>query len=171
MKDRFDEQLTEEFKEKLGSIHASDDLIARTLQRLAEEQSAEDESENEDVTLTAIDPGYITSHITRKKKHSNRIIMFIAAAVTLATVGGGIFLASQIRAKKNASTNCLTTGATVATAATVSGSSSASPAAGSAQLLRADPERVPAPRKLPSNVGYYDSRAVYSVYDRDLPRI
>ena len=169
MKDRFDEQLKEEFKEKLGSIHASDDLIARTLQRLAEEQAEKEAPETEDVTLTAIDPGYITSHINKKQKHSSRIIMIIAAAVSLATIGGAVFIASQIRAKKNAPTDLLTSGTAVSTAATVSGT--ASSPAGSAQLLRTEPERGPMPRKPMDNASYYDSRAVYSIFDRELPKV
>jgi len=167
MKDRFDEQLTEEFREKLGSIHASDDLIAKTLQRLAEEQATEEE-DAEDVTLTAIDPGFITSHINHAKRHYNRIIMYIAAAVSLATIGGAVLISSQIKAKKNASADNLSSGTTI-TAVAVSGSSSES--AGSAQLLRTEPENGSLPKKPASNAGYYGSRAVYSAYFRELPRI
>lgn len=96
MKSRFDRQIEQQFKENLEPVHASDDLIARTLLRVKEEQDKLGLTEEEDnspvSSLSAIDPTYITKHINRKTRKSKITVIAasVAAAAAVILVSGMI---------------------------------------------------------------------------------
>ena len=87
MKQRFDKDMRDVFSSNLDSIHASDELIQKTLMRLREEGSVS-EIPSETV-LTAINNGFVADHIEKKATRSKIIkIVSIAAAASVLAAGG-----------------------------------------------------------------------------------
>jgi fructose-1,6-bisphosphatase/sedoheptulose 1,7-bisphosphatase-like protein len=85
MKQQFDKDIRDTLAQNLDQIHASDDLIAKTLQRLREEGHISDNENNTGMVLTAIDSSYVADHVknTRRTKTGKLILALAAASVML----------------------------------------------------------------------------------------
>ena len=103
MRNQFDNQIHDALKEKLDSIHASEDLIALTLKNIKLDDAA-DSSDNKG-QLSAIDTRFIRNHIreTERKsiKRQRRKITLISLGSVAAAlmVFGGVFALTHIPKK------------------------------------------------------------------------
>ena len=98
MKDRFDRQIECSFKENLKDIHASEDLIARTLARIREEEASES-SDPADVSasLSPININYVMKTKADRKNSAagKAVIGLLAAAITGVVAFGALKLADR----------------------------------------------------------------------------
>lgn len=94
MKDRFDDMISKEFADNLSNIHASEDLIRRTLAAIGEECEAHPaEEKSSATTLTAIDQNYIAGYVRKMSKKTHiRIAALACVAAAAAMVFAGVIL-------------------------------------------------------------------------------
>lgn len=84
MKQRFDKDIRGALTQNLDNIHASEDLIAKTLERLREEGHISDDKSASNTVLTAIDSNYVANHVKNTNKTKiGRLIIALAAALVM----------------------------------------------------------------------------------------
>ena len=85
MKNQFDENLYSVFDEKLSHIHASEDLINRTLLEIRKE-IGEETASTKNSLLSPINNNHISRHIEKIKKQRGRIYTLAGVLTIAATI-------------------------------------------------------------------------------------
>jgi len=83
MRNPFDRQIAETMRKELGSIKASDDLIARTLARVNSEK-ADKESNGPITHLSALNMGYIRQQEKNRERHNRRVSRIVICSLATA---------------------------------------------------------------------------------------
>ncbi|MBO4637283.1 MAG: hypothetical protein J5685_09085 [Clostridiales bacterium] len=103
MRDRYDDMISSELGNKLNDIHASEDLILKTLAAI-EKECGEDLSEPKTVkptTLTAIDQSYVTGYIHKSSRKVLHIKVIALAAAVAVTASVAVILAVNLMKNDN----------------------------------------------------------------------
>ena len=84
MKQQFDSDIRNAMLHNLDNIHASDELIAKTLERLRLEGHVSDVKPVSNTVLTAIDSDFVADHVKNTNKmKAGRIIIALTAAIVI----------------------------------------------------------------------------------------
>lgn len=93
MNDRYDDMIRSEFGSRLDDIHASEDLILKTLAAIEEECSTKVNTGAEKAsTLTALNQDFVAEYITKSSRRTHLRLFSLAAVAAICAFSGVILM-------------------------------------------------------------------------------